>query len=120
MSLTNQQIAMMVYCEVFGDITLDTKKEQDLNMEIINDCMSFDCETSVTDTLYSMFDNGPLYDGDVPSKQQRDLLLNKDYCSKVIVNGEDGFNACTYKGRALRGCLKEKYRIRRLVKPNLT
>jgi len=42
--------------------------------------------------------HGPLFDGDVPSKSGRDWLLENGYMAKVVVKGEDGFNACTHKG----------------------
>lgn len=55
------------------------------------------------DTLIGAFRQGPLYDGEVPSKSGRDALLSDGFIAKVIVKGEDGFNACTYKGlRAYR------------------
>lgn len=50
------------------------------------------------DTIRAAYRNGPLWDGDVPSKASRDKLLADDFVSKVIVKGEQGFNACTYKG----------------------
>jgi hypothetical protein len=109
--LSKSQLVTLIYSEVFGDITLDTKHEQNNNIDIINDCINFDCATSVTDTLYGMFKNGPLYDGDVCSKQGRDRLLDKDYCAKVVVKGQDGFNACTYKGQRLYKCLKVRFAI---------
>lgn len=48
--------------------------------------------------LYAAYRNGPLFDGDVPSKAGRNSLLEKGYMAKVVVKGEDGFNACTHKG----------------------
>lgn len=50
------------------------------------------------DCLYAAYKNGPLFDGDVPSKAGRNSLLEKGYMAKVVVKGEDGFNACTHKG----------------------
>lgn len=44
------------------------------------------------------YQHGPLFDGDVPSKSGRDSLLEKGYMAKVVVKGEDGYNACTHKG----------------------
>ena len=116
MELTKTQTVMFIYEDVFGDIALNTKDEQNKNLEIITDCMDFECESTVTDTLYGMFEHGPLYDGDVCSKQERDRLLEKGYCSKVVVKGQDGFNACTYKGQRLYRCLKAKYKIRQECK----
>lgn len=56
---------------------------------------------ALIDTLRALHDRGPLWDGDVPSKSGRDALLLDGYVAKVLVNGEQGFNACTYKGAAL-------------------
>ena len=50
------------------------------------------------DTLQAAYKLGPLWDGDVPSKAARDNLLSNGVIEKVIVKGESGFNACTYKG----------------------
>ena len=51
------------------------------------------------DTLVALFARGPLHDGDVPSKSGRDGLIDAGFAVKVVVNGLDGFNACTYDGR---------------------
>lgn len=50
------------------------------------------------DTIVGLFKNGPLYDGDVPSKTERDWLVQNGLASKVIYKGEDGYQALTYKG----------------------
>ena len=44
---------------------------------------------------------GPLWDGDVISKSHRTDLCEVGAIAKVSVKGEQGFNACTYYGRAL-------------------
>ena len=55
------------------------------------------------DCVYALFERGPLYDGDVPSKSGRDMLLHGGFAAKIVMNGEEGYNACTYKGaRAYR------------------
>ncbi|GAT33274.1 hypothetical protein TSACC_21687 [Terrimicrobium sacchariphilum] len=51
------------------------------------------------DVIRATFRKGPLFDGDVPSKSGRDSLLSDGFVAKVVVKGEDGYNACTYKGR---------------------
>lgn len=51
--------------------------------------------------LWQLHSRGPLWDGDVISKSDRDELLRIGACAKVCVKGEDGFNACTYFGRSL-------------------
>lgn len=50
------------------------------------------------DCLRAAYRNGPLFDGDVPSKAGRNSLLEKGCMAKVVVKGEDGFNVCTHKG----------------------
>ncbi|MBB3142799.1 hypothetical protein [Halomonas organivorans] len=53
------------------------------------------------DVLRCCHSEGPVRDGDVPSKAHRDDLLEVGAIAKVVVRGEDGFNACTYRGREL-------------------
>ena len=50
------------------------------------------------DCVRAAYQRGPLFDGDVPSKSGRNSLLEKGYMAKVVVKGEDGYNACTHKG----------------------
>ena len=51
------------------------------------------------DTLIALVERGPLWDGDVPSKIERDELLDKGLAVRVVVRGEDGWQAATYQGR---------------------
>jgi hypothetical protein len=55
-------------------------------------------ESGERDCIRASFKKGPLFDGDVPSKSSRDSLLKKGLMAKVVVSGEDGYNACTNKG----------------------
>jgi hypothetical protein len=52
-----------------------------------------------TDTLIALVECGPLWDGDVPSKTGRDSLLEQGLAVRVVVKGEDGWQAATYAGR---------------------
>ena len=55
------------------------------------------------DTITAAFKHGPLYDGDIPSKSGRDSLIKCGLITKVVVDGQEGYNACTYAGaRAYR------------------
>lgn len=47
------------------------------------------------DTLIALVEQGPLWDGDVPSKQGRDSLVRRGLAVKVVVKGEDGWQAAT-------------------------
>ena len=51
------------------------------------------------DTLIALVEQGPLWDGDVPSKSGRNSLLERGYACKIVVRGEDGYQAATYSGR---------------------
>jgi hypothetical protein len=51
------------------------------------------------DTLHALVLNGPLWDGDVPSKSGRDSLIDRGLAVRVVVRGEDGYTAATYAGR---------------------
>lgn len=53
------------------------------------------------EALYQLHTDGPVWDGDVVSKNDRDVFLDIGACAKVCVKGEQGFNACTYFGRSL-------------------
>ena len=60
-------------------------------------------DSDARDCIRASYRSGPLEDGDVPSKIARDKLVDSGYMAKVVVKGEDGYNACTYKGaRAYR------------------
>lgn len=95
-----------IYKNVFGDSSLDTKEEQKLQLAIVKDSVNI----NIIDTVTALFERGPLFDGDVPSKSERDWLLENDYCEKVVVKGEDGYNACTHKGAWLYRCQRELYK----------
>lgn len=55
-------------------------------------------DSDARDCIRASYRSGPLEDGDVPSKIARDKLVEGGYMAKVVVNGEDGYNACTHKG----------------------
>lgn len=59
------------------------------------------------DCIRASYKHGPLFDGDVPSKSARDRLLGKGYMAKVVVKGDDGYNACTHKGAWAHRLLRE-------------
>jgi hypothetical protein len=54
---------------------------------------------SEKETLIALVESGPLWDGDVPSKTGRDSLIEKGLAVRVVVRGEDGWQAATYAGR---------------------
>ena len=64
-------------------------------------------DPSAKEVLKGCFEQGPLHDGDVPSKTGRDELLNLGFVAKVTVKSEEGFNACTYLGARAYRLIKE-------------
>jgi len=54
---------------------------------------------SEIDTLVALVECGPLWDGDLPSKTGRDALIAQGLAIRVVVKGEDGWQAATYAGR---------------------
>lgn len=57
-----------------------------------------DMNDAMRDCICASFEKGPLFDGDVPSKTGRDALVEMGYMAHIVVKGQDGYNACTYKG----------------------
>ena len=52
-------------------------------------------------TVIAAFENGPLWDGDVPSKSSRDKLINKGYIAKVVVKKAQDANITDGSVKAL-------------------
>lgn len=75
---------------------LSSAEELKRSCELIIEVQAMD--GAERDCIRAGYKHGPLFDGDVPSKSGRDRLLDKGYMAKVVVKGEDGYNACTYKG----------------------
>jgi hypothetical protein len=61
------------------------------------------------ETLQCAYKSGPLWDGDVPCKSARTQLVIDGLMAKVVVKGQDGFNACTYKGQSAIKLLQVMY-----------
>jgi hypothetical protein len=76
----------------------NTSSDGDLSWAIKLICSVQEMDSGERDTIRAAFRIGPLDDGDVPSKVSRDALLAKGMIAKVVVRGQYGFNACTYRG----------------------
>jgi hypothetical protein len=79
------------------DIDLSSADEIKSACELIARVQSMN--SAERDVIRAAFLKGPLYDGDVPSKSGRDSLLD-GFIAKVVVKGQEGFNALTYKGES--------------------
>ena len=75
---------------------LNTTNELKAVIALIEQVQEFD--SGERDTIKAAFADGPLWDGDVPSKAARDRLVAAGFIAKVAVKGEQGYNACTHKG----------------------
>jgi hypothetical protein len=60
-----------------------------------------DLPSGWAETLITLIENGPVDDGDIPSKSARDALLGRGLSAKVIVNQQEAGNVATYYGRSL-------------------
>lgn len=78
--------------------SLDTSSDNELAQFVRTAALAEDTISNAMDTIIGLYRNGPLRDGDVPSKQERDWLLMNDLAAKVVVKGEDGYQALTYNG----------------------
>ena len=89
------------YCEKLPNgerPDLNSRVENQLELLMVNFALN---HRQLHEPLYQLAKNGPVWDGNVISKSCRDSLLDAGACAKVLVRGEDGFNACTYLGREL-------------------
>ncbi len=84
------------YESAFGKFDLSSKSEMVDNLALMDIAVSL--SSAAVETLRAAFKDGPLFDGDVPSKCGRDELLEHGLVAMVINEGGWGFNACTYKG----------------------
>lgn len=83
---------------VTGDPANCTRNENVMHIKMADFALR---HRNLHEALYQLKKSGPVWDGDVISKGYRDQLVEIGACAKVIVKGEDGYNACTYLGRSL-------------------
>lgn len=57
-----------------------------------------DMPQDMRDCLRGAYLNGPITDGEVVSKESRNNLVELGYLARVVIRGQDGYNACTNKG----------------------
>lgn len=77
-------------------INLSTAEEIKKSCELIIEVQSL--SVAERDFIRAIFSYGPLHDSDVPSKDMRDTLLSSGYIARIVIKGQDGYNACTHKG----------------------
>lgn len=62
---------------------------------------TLDLQTGWAETIIVLIEQGPVDDGDLPSKAARDSLLHHGFACKAIVHQEEAGNLATYRGREL-------------------
>jgi len=50
------------------------------------------------EAVQSLFESGPLFDGETISPNLMKRLLDRNLAVKIVIEGEDGYNACTHTG----------------------
>ena len=78
------------------DPTLSTEAEVQDALTLIAEVDLFSQEQS--DMICDCYQRGPIHDGDLTSAVARDLLVRGGYLSRVVMRGDEGYNACTYRG----------------------
>lgn len=70
----------------------------------------------IYDTTHALFHNGPLTAGDLLSKGARDILMQHNYCTMIVVKGEDGHYALNMNGyylfKLFEHLLKERNNVK--------
>lgn len=57
-----------------------------------------DLTPQAKETLAALYNHGPLFDGDLPSKTGRNQLSALGWSTRMVVKGELGHNCCTDAG----------------------
>ena len=91
--MTTLKILLDALCESTEDSTAEVIKDA---CELIISVQGM--SSAERDCIRASYKIGPLFDGDMPSKVGRYSLIKNGFMAKVVVKGEDGFNACTHKG----------------------
>lgn len=77
-------------------------------------------EKKLFDQLTQLVVNGPIWDGDVISKTDRNYLFDLKLAVKVMLNGEMGYTAANYRGGfVLQACFATSAEYREHVKSRL-
>lgn len=98
-----QAIKDLIYHRVFGSKDPDTSSERIENDDCVNRALLL--TAAERDTLREAYLHGPLFDGMVPNHTACASLIEKGLIAKVIVKGQDDYNACTYKGALVFRCV---------------
>lgn len=102
----------MAELDITGLKTLVTKLrycDDDSVDNVARECAKYlyDSNMALWDTLRGLVENGPLFDGDVPSKSERDTLMEVGLCFKGVVKGENGFNVANQLAWYVHRAVKE-------------
>ena len=93
----------------FSDLNLVTDSE--LRSAIILIMGAESLNSAERDTLIALHQEGPLWDGDIPSKSGRTGLIEKGFAVRIVVRGEQGHNACTLSGSCAFKLIRDHQRL---------
>lgn len=88
-------------------LNLDSEEKEDLEYakdicQVVDIFINNSLAGFIIDAFQQALRSGPLADGDLVSKAGRDFLLEEGLMVKVLVNGEQGYQALTYKAFDLK------------------
>ena len=84
--------------DVLGlDFSLKTQDEIAYLSTIIN--IAYMLSVGAAEELQAIHDEGPTWDGNLISSSNLPELLDNDLVAKVVIKGEEGYTACTYRGK---------------------
>lgn len=67
------------------------------------------------ETIMLLVEQGPVDDGDVPSKTARNALIHRGFATKVIVGQQEAGNVATYHGRDLYCQLVDAFPLKEAI-----
>ena len=94
---------------VFGPESLMTLSEKLYYQNCEGIALSLD--PGEAEQLQSLFESGPMCDGDTISTRIVNQLLDRKLAVKIVVEGSDGYNACTHTGAWVYRYLKHIHSV---------
>jgi hypothetical protein len=89
----------------------NTPVNEKINNQILEDYIYSFIKSTEYDCIINLYRYGPLRDGDIPDNSVNFVSLELFYLgfvTKIIVKGQDGYNALTHKGKEIYDALLEK------------
>jgi len=88
----------ILYKDIFGEPLYFALNEHSYNLNTLENALSVYSNKSAVAVLRQLYESDGVYDGDLISPYGRDVLLQNDFCVKIIKNKNYGYQACNYRG----------------------